>query len=83
MICCTSMGAIVVGALAVGKLTESAGRRGVAADTVAACGVLLFIGVQAMMACSPGGRTLAILLTLAGTVTGWNTPSSRKPCRRH
>jgi len=66
------MGAVIVGAIAVGKLTEWAGRRGVRPVRVAAAGVALFIIVQAgfMLGWRPGHAALAILFTLVGTITG-------------
>jgi predicted MFS family arabinose efflux permease len=66
------MGAVIVGAVAVGMLTEWAGRRGVAPVRVAAVGVALFIIVQAgfLSSWQPGHAVLAVLFTLAGTITG-------------
>ena len=66
------MGAVIVGAVAVGMLTEWAGRRGVRPVRVAAVGVALFIIVQAglLSGWPPGHAVLAVLFTLVGTVTG-------------
>ncbi|MBJ7313413.1 MFS transporter [Rugamonas sp. CCM 8940] len=66
------MAAIVVGAVAVGLITEWAGRRGVAPLDVAAVGVALFLLVQLGLVCNyaPLQRPLAVLFTLVGTVTG-------------
>jgi MFS family permease len=66
------MGAVIFGAIAVGKLTEWAARRGVDALTVAAMGVLLFVLVQYgfVLGWQPCYPVLAVLFTLVGTVTG-------------
>ena len=66
------MGAVIAGAIAVGMITEWAGRRGVRPVRVAAAGVALFILVQAGLVCGwrPGYALLAVLFTLVGTVTG-------------
>jgi MFS family permease len=66
------MGAIILGAVLVGQVTEWAGRRGVRPLTVAACGIVLFVLVQAAMLLNLSGsfRLLAVLFTLAGTITG-------------
>lgn len=67
-----SMAAVIFGAIAVGMITEWAGRRGIAPLEVAAAGIALFIGVQTAMAVSPGVgySQLAVLFTLVGTITG-------------
>ena len=66
------MGAVIVGAVAVGMCTEWAGRRGVRPVRVAAVGVALFIIVQAgfLGGWQPGYAVLAVLFTLVGTITG-------------
>ncbi|MET0319854.1 MAG: MFS transporter [Duganella sp.] len=66
------MGAVIVGAIAVGMITEWAGRRGVRPVRVAAVGVALFIIVQAgfILGWSPGYAVWAVLFTLVGSVTG-------------
>jgi MFS family permease len=66
------MAAIIFGAIAVGMITEWAGRRGVPPISVAAAGVALFILVQLGFVCnwSPSYQTLSVLFTLVGTVTG-------------
>ncbi len=66
------MASVIFGAIAVGMITEWAGRRGIAALDVAAAGVLLFVLVQAAMVCNwrPGLQTLSVLFTLVGTITG-------------
>lgn len=67
-----SMAAVIFGAIAVGMVTEWAGRRGVAPLEVAAGGIVLFVCVQVAMAVSPGVgySQLAVLFTLVGTITG-------------
>lgn len=67
-----SMAAIIFGAIAVGMVTEWAGRRGVPPIRVAAAGVALFILVQLgfVFNWSPSFQTLSVLFTLVGTVTG-------------
>ncbi|USX13830.1 MFS transporter [Oxalobacteraceae bacterium OTU3CAMAD1] len=67
-----SMAAIIFGAIAVGMITEWAGRRGVPPIRVAAAGVALFILVQLgfVFNWSPSFQTLSVLFTLVGTVTG-------------
>lgn len=63
---------IIFGAVAVGMLAEWAGRRGIRPLSVAAAGIGVFIVVQCCMFCNvaPSHRTLAVLFTLIGTVTG-------------
>lgn len=66
------MAAIIFGAIAVGMLTEWAGRRGVRPLTVAAAGIALFITVQLgfVFDYAPSHQLLSVLFTLVGTVTG-------------
>jgi MFS family permease len=66
------MASVIFGAIAVGMITEWAGRRGIAALDVAAVGVLLFVIVQAAIVVSyrPSLQMLSVLFTLVGTITG-------------
>jgi MFS family permease len=66
------MAAVIFGALAVGMLTEWAGRRGMRPISVAAAGVALFMLVQVGLVCNwrPSCALLSVLFTLVGTVTG-------------
>ena len=66
------MAAVIFGAIAMGMLTEWAGRRGVTPMQVAAWGVLLFVLVQCAMAMNvrPGLPLLSVLFALLGTVAG-------------
>jgi predicted MFS family arabinose efflux permease len=70
------MGAVIVGALAVGMVTEWAGRRGAAPVAVAGVGVALFIAVQCgfVLGWQPAGvfgyAMLSVLFALVGTITG-------------
>jgi predicted MFS family arabinose efflux permease len=66
------MASVIFGAIAVGMITEWAGRRGIAALDVAAVGVLLFVVVQAAIVFSyrPSLQLLSVLFTLVGTITG-------------
>ncbi|WP_229260654.1 MFS transporter [Duganella alba] len=66
------MAAVIFGAIAVGMITEWAGRRGVQPIRVAAAGVALFIAVQVGFVCNwrPSYQLLSVLFTLVGTVTG-------------
>jgi len=66
------MAAIIFGAIAVGMVTEWAGRRGVRPLTVAACGVSVFIAVQLgfVINYAPSYQLLSVLFTLVGTITG-------------
>lgn len=66
------MAAIIFGAIAVGMLTEWAGRRGIAPLTVAAGGVALFVAVQCAIVLNhaPSLQLLAVLFMLIGTITG-------------
>jgi MFS family permease len=66
------MAAIIFGAIAVGMITEWAGRHGVRPVSVAAAGVALFIAVQLgfVLSWAPSYQLLSVLFTLVGTVTG-------------
>jgi len=66
------MAAVIFGAIAVGMLTEWAGRRGIRPASVAAAGVAAFIAVQLGFVCNwrPSYQLLSVLFTLVGTVTG-------------
>jgi MFS family permease len=66
------MASVIFGAIAVGMITEWAGRRGIAAIDVAAIGVALFVLVQLAIVCNyrPSLQTLSVLFTLVGTITG-------------
>jgi len=66
------MASVIFGAIAVGMITEWAGRRGIAALDVAGAGVLLFVLVQAaiVIGWTPSLQTLSVLFTLVGTITG-------------
>lgn len=67
-----SMAAVIFGAIAVGMVTEWAGRRGIEPLTVAGCGVALFIVVQCgfVFNYAPSYQLLSVLFTLIGTITG-------------
>jgi len=66
------MASLVFGAIAVGMVTEWAGRRGIAPLDVAAAGVALFVAVQfaIVLNYAPSLRLLSVLFTLLGTITG-------------
>lgn len=66
------MAAIIFGAIAVGMVTEWAGRRGVRPLTVAAAGVSLFVAVQLgfVIGYAPSYQLLSVVFTLVGTITG-------------
>jgi MFS family permease len=66
------MASVIFGAIAVGMITEWAGRRGIAALDVAAIGIALFLLVQAAIVLNhrPSLQTLSVLFTLVGTITG-------------
>lgn len=66
------MAAVIFGAIAVGMVTEWAGRRGIAPLDVAAAGVALFVVVQFAIVINhaPSLRLLSVLFTLLGTITG-------------
>jgi MFS family permease len=67
-----SMASVIFGAIAVGMITEWAGRRGIAALDVAAAGVALFVLVQLAIVFSflPSLQLLSVLFSLVGTITG-------------
>ena len=66
------MAAVIFGAIAVGMVTEWAGRRGIAPLDVAAFGVGLFVLAQLIIVLNyaPSLRLLSVLFTLLGTITG-------------
>jgi predicted MFS family arabinose efflux permease len=66
------MASVIFGAIAVGMITEWAGRRGIEALDVAAVGVFLFIVVQVVIVLNwrPSLQLLSVLFTLVGTITG-------------
>jgi len=66
------MASVIFGAIAVGMITEWAGRRGIEVLDVAAVGVTLFVLVQVAIVCNwrPGMQLLSVLFTLVGTITG-------------
>jgi len=66
------MAAVIFGAIAVGMVTEWAGRRGIAPLDVAAAGVALFVLAQFAIVFNyaPSLRLLSVLFTLLGTITG-------------
>jgi MFS family permease len=66
------MAAVIFGAIAVGMVTEWAGRRGIAALDVAGFGVAVFVLVQALLVLNyaPSFQLLSVLFTLVGTITG-------------
>jgi MFS family permease len=66
------MASVIFGAIAVGMITEWAGRRGIQALDVAAVGVALFVLVQGCIVIGyrPSLQTLSVLFTLIGTITG-------------
>ncbi|MQA21477.1 MFS transporter [Rugamonas rivuli] len=67
-----AMAAVIFGAIAVGMLTEWAGRRGIEPIRVAAAGVALFVLVQLgfVLNWRPSYQLLSVLFTLIGTITG-------------
>jgi predicted MFS family arabinose efflux permease len=67
-----SMAAVIFGAIAVGMITEWAGRRGIVPLDLAAIGVAGFVLVQGVMVLNyrPSFQMLAVLFTLIGTITG-------------
>ncbi|MES2150804.1 MAG: MFS transporter [Pseudomonadota bacterium] len=67
-----SMAAVIFGAIAVGKVTEWAGRRGIKPLDVAATGLALFMLVQMAIVFNyaPSYQLLSVLFTLVGTITG-------------
>lgn len=66
------MASVIFGAIAVGMITEWAGRRGIEALDLAAVGVALFVLVQVAIVCNwrPSLQLLSVLFTLVGTITG-------------
>ncbi|MBW8896924.1 MAG: MFS transporter [Massilia sp.] len=66
------MAAVIFGAIAVGMLTEWAGRRSIKPLDVAAAGIVLFVLVQLAIVCNyaPSYQLLAVVFTLVGTITG-------------
>lgn len=66
------MAAVIFGAIAVGMITEWAGRRGIAPLDVAAAGIAVFLLVQAAFVLNyrPSFQLLSVLFTLVGTITG-------------
>jgi MFS family permease len=67
-----SMAAVIFGAIAVGLITERAGRRGIKSQDVAAVGIGLFLLVQVtiMLNHKPSMQLMAVLFTLVGSITG-------------
>jgi len=67
-----SMAAVIFGAIAVGMITEWAGKRGVTPIQVAGIGIALFVLVQAafVVGYAPSFQLLSVLFTLVGTITG-------------
>lgn len=66
------MASVIFGAIAVGMITEWAGRRGIVPLDVAAIGVALYVLVQVAIIVNykPSFPMLAVLFTLVGTITG-------------
>jgi MFS family permease len=64
--------ALIVGAIGVGMLTEWMGKRGVRPMSVAAAGLLLFVGVQLLIVMNrvPHFGLLSVAFALLGTITG-------------
>jgi MFS family permease len=67
-----SMAAVIFGAIAVGMITEWAGRRGIEPLEVAGAGIALFVLVQIafVVGYKPSFQLLSVLFTLVGTITG-------------
>ena len=67
-----SMAAVIFGSIAVGMITEWAGRRGIMPHDVAFIGVAAFVLVQAAIVLNyaPSFPMLAVMFTLIGTITG-------------
>jgi MFS family permease len=67
-----SMAAVIFGAIAVGMITEWAGRRGMVPLDVAAIGIGFFVLVQFAFVVNyaPSFQLLAVLFTLVGTIAG-------------
>jgi len=66
------MAAVVFGAIAVGMVTEWAGRRGMPPLDVAGAGITFFVLVQAafVVGHQPSFAMLSVMFTLVGTITG-------------
>jgi MFS family permease len=66
------MAAVIFGAIAVGMITEWAGRRGIAPLDVAAAGIGLFLLVQLAFVLNyrPSFQLISVVFTLVGTITG-------------
>lgn len=66
------MASVIFGAIAVGMITEWAGRRKVPPLDVAAAGITVFVLVQAgfVIGYRPSFQMLSVLFTLVGTITG-------------
>lgn len=66
------MASVIFGAIAVGTITEWAGKRGIAPLDVAAAGIGVFLLVQAAFVVNyrPSFQLLSVLFTLVGTITG-------------
>lgn len=66
------MAAVVFGAIAVGMITEWAGRRGMPPLDVAAAGITFFLLVQLafVIGWQPSFQLLSVMFTLVGTITG-------------
>jgi MFS family permease len=66
------MASVIFGAIAVGMITEWAGKRGIAPLDVAAIGVGLFVLIQVAIVFNwkPSMQLLSVVFTLAGTITG-------------
>ena len=67
-----SMAAVIFGAIAVGLITERAGRYGIKPLDLAAVGIGLFLLIQMAIVLNhkPSMQILAVLFTLVGTITG-------------
>ena len=66
------MAAVIFGAIAVGMITEWAGRRGITPLDVAGAGIAVFVLVQTafVFGYRPSFQLLSVLFTLVGTITG-------------
>ncbi|MDC8758600.1 MFS transporter [Janthinobacterium fluminis] len=66
------MGAVIVGAVGVGKLAERAARRGMRTLDVAAGGIVVFVAIQCafVLNFAPSLLLLSVGFTLVGTFTG-------------
>jgi MFS family permease len=67
-----SMASVIFGAIAVGMITEWAGRRGIAPMRVAGFGLVLFMLVQLAFVVNykPSYQLLSVLFTLVGSIAG-------------